>query len=109
MSRSLPCPDPRVGAFCHARVHATVRVDESFETVSVDRLYMFLAMGRLRPKDGLISMKDLQVYVVCCRAHRIVPLALASFRGLFLLLLMLLLVLMLVVVVGAVCCWCCWL
>lgn len=35
-------------------------VDESFETVSVDRLYMFLAMGRLRPKDGLISMKDLQ-------------------------------------------------
>ena len=45
---------------CRARGHA-VRADESFETVSVDRLYMYHAMGRLRPKDGLISMKDLQV------------------------------------------------
>ncbi|CAM9131416.1 unnamed protein product [Hapterophycus canaliculatus] len=34
--------------------------DESLETVSVDRIYMYMAMGRLRPKDGLISMKDLQ-------------------------------------------------
>ncbi|CAM9692226.1 unnamed protein product [Scytosiphon promiscuus] len=34
--------------------------DESLETVSVDRIYMYVAMGRLRPKDGLISMKDLQ-------------------------------------------------
>lgn len=37
------------------------RADDSFETVSVDRIYIYLAMGRLRPKDGLISMKDLQV------------------------------------------------
>jgi len=37
------------------------RADESFETVSVDRIYIYLAMGRLRPRDGLISMKDLQV------------------------------------------------
>ncbi|CAN0071253.1 unnamed protein product [Ectocarpus sp. 6 AP-2014] len=35
--------------------------DESFETVSVDRIYMYIAMGRLRPNDAcLISMKDLQ-------------------------------------------------
>lgn len=37
------------------------RADESFETVSVDRIYIYMAMGRLRPKEGLISMKDLQV------------------------------------------------
>lgn len=37
------------------------RADESFETVSVDRIYIYVAMGRLRPQDGLISMKDLQV------------------------------------------------
>lgn len=37
------------------------RVDESYETVSVDCIYMYMAMGRLRPKEGLISMKDLQV------------------------------------------------
>lgn len=31
--------------------------------MSVDRIYIYMAMGRLRPKDGLISMKDLQVCV----------------------------------------------
>lgn len=35
--------------------------------MSVDRIYIYMAMGRLRPKDGLISMKDLQVLA---RGHR---------------------------------------
>lgn len=60
---------------CNAHVHASLsvgsggvrRADESFETVSVDRIYIYMAMGRLRPRDGLISMKDLQVCFVCKR------------------------------------------
>lgn len=44
------------------------RADESFETLSVDKIAMFVAMGRLHVKDGLITMKDLQVgYVNDCR------------------------------------------
>ncbi|CAM9661789.1 unnamed protein product, partial [Choristocarpus tenellus] len=34
--------------------------DKSFETVSVERIARFVAMGRLHPKHGLLTMKDLQ-------------------------------------------------
>lgn len=72
----VPLPAPVYGNFhcCCARIVCICialysaggvrRADESFETVSVDHIYIYMAMGRLRPKDGLISMKDLQVCTV---------------------------------------------
>lgn len=52
------------------------RADESLETVSVDRIGIYMAMGRLRAKEGLITMKDLEVFALqergfVCRGLRL--------------------------------------